>query len=115
VEDVLVQASRRELVVSISTVNWGEMVYVIGRKMSDIDALHWVGRLDSVPVDVVPVDRLLANQAAIFKRRGGISYADCFAAALGYVRNAPVLTGDREFQKVAPEVDIEWLPQRSRA
>jgi predicted nucleic acid-binding protein len=51
--------------------------------------------------------------AGELKARGGISYADCFAAALAIEKNAPLLTGDREFEQVADKVRIVWLKKVS--
>ncbi|MBP9665121.1 MAG: PIN domain-containing protein [Pyrinomonadaceae bacterium] len=47
--------------------------------------------------------------AAGYKAGGGISYADCFAAALAKQTNATLITGDREFKKLESEITIEWL------
>ncbi|NBB99561.1 MAG: hypothetical protein GVY15_01695 [Bacteroidetes bacterium] len=47
--------------------------------------------------------------AANFKVRGGLAYADCFAAARAYMRDGPVVTGDPEFARVEDRVTVEWL------
>ena len=67
--------------------------------------------LDSVQgwTDIVAVDLELAARAAWFKLCGGISYADCFAAALAHRDNLPLLTGDPEFRRVEDVVRIAWL------
>jgi hypothetical protein len=38
-----------------------------------------------------------------------VAYADCFAAALGVMKNCKVVTGDPEFRKMAKEVKTEWI------
>jgi predicted nucleic acid-binding protein len=39
-----------------------------------------------------------------------MSYADCFAAALAKIKNAELVTGDREFKVVEGELKrIRWL------
>jgi predicted nucleic acid-binding protein len=38
-----------------------------------------------------------------------MSYADCFAAALAKIKNAELVTGDREFKQLARDVKIHWL------
>jgi predicted nucleic acid-binding protein len=45
----------------------------------------------------------------VFKARGNISYADCFAAALAKGLGAEVLTGDKEFKVLEGEIGITWL------
>jgi predicted nucleic acid-binding protein len=47
--------------------------------------------------------------AARFKVAGGISYADCFAAALAKSKDAPLVTGDREFEQLKNEIEIIWV------
>jgi hypothetical protein len=50
------------------------------------------------------------REAASLKSRGGMSYADCFAAAAAYLLDCPVLTGDREFTVAeAAGIAVEWL------
>ncbi len=51
----------------------------------------------------------LAARAAYFKGRGGISLADCFAAGLAHREGVPLLTDDREFERVTHGVEVLWL------
>jgi predicted nucleic acid-binding protein len=48
-------------------------------------------------------------QAAIFKAKQRISYADAFAAALAKLRRAELVTGDAEFKVLEKEIRISWL------
>jgi predicted nucleic acid-binding protein len=45
----------------------------------------------------------------VFKTKGKIAYADCFAAALAKDRKAELVTGDNELKQVEGEVKILWL------
>jgi ribonuclease VapC len=56
-------------------------------------------------------DLALARQAAIYKGKHKMAYADCFAAALAKQKNAELITGDPEFKAVEGEVKIGWLPK----
>jgi predicted nucleic acid-binding protein len=47
--------------------------------------------------------------AARLKARGNISYSDCFAAALGQLKQSTVITGDPEFKRVENQVKVRWL------
>jgi predicted nucleic acid-binding protein len=48
--------------------------------------------------------------AASLKATGGLSYADCFAAAAAAILNCPVLTGDKEFAVAeGAGISVEWL------
>lgn len=98
--------------VAMSVVNWGEMLYIVERRTSEVDADRVAAMLDAVPVEIVPVDKPLARRAARFKAQGGMSYADCYAAALAFLRKAIVVTGDPEFRSVEGLLRVEWLPQR---
>jgi hypothetical protein len=44
----------------------------------------------------------------MYKLKDGLSYADCFAAALGKNLAAEVVTGDPEFQRLKGEIKIAW-------
>ncbi|PZS02313.1 MAG: hypothetical protein DLM70_10585 [Chloroflexi bacterium] len=63
------------------------------------ERVHWL-----------PVDEVLMRRAASLKATGGLSYADCYAAAAAALLDCPVLTGDPEF--VAAEkvgIAVSWL------
>jgi predicted nucleic acid-binding protein len=64
-------------------------------------------RIELVPVDVGDLE--LIRQAAAFKATKKMSYADCFAAALAKLRNAELLTGDRDFKAVESDLKVGWL------
>lgn len=92
----------------VTVVNAGEIVYGVERHLGAA-ASHQV--LDSIQhwMDVIPADLELALRAGWFKLRGGISYADCFAAALAHRDGVPLITGDPEFRRVEDVVQIAWL------
>ena len=62
-----------------------------------------------MPIEVVSLDMNLTRDAARFKAAGGRSDVDCFSAALALREDVPLLTGDRQFEMVEGEVEIEWL------
>ncbi len=68
-----------------------------------------LSQFDKYPIEVVDVDRGLTRVAARLKGSVRIAYADCFAAALALKLNAPLVTGDPEFRKLADEVSIHWI------
>jgi predicted nucleic acid-binding protein len=76
-----------------------------GRQRAD-QVAHLISTL---PIEIVPADLELTQQAAEFKAARKMSYADCFAASLAKLRNAELVTGDREFRQVEKEVKIHWL------
>jgi len=48
-------------------------------------------------------------EAAGLKSVHPVTYADCFAAALGIRTKASVITGDPEFKRFGEMVKIEWI------
>jgi len=97
----------------ISTVNLGEVYYIILRERGRQTA-------ESIESELMQADNICvvnatwerSKAAGELKARGGISYADCFAAALAIENNAPLLTGDKEFRKVEDKVKIIWLGEK---
>lgn len=41
--------------------------------------------------------------------KGGLSYADCYSAAMGQLRLAEVITGEPEFPKSREEITLSWV------
>lgn len=93
----------------MSIINWGEIYYNTFRVQGKESAEAVISQLGRYPIEIVDADRSLTYEAAKFKGKFKIAYADCFAAALAYRLNAIVLTGDREFMKLGENVNIEWI------
>ncbi len=93
----------------ITVVNLGEIWYAIARTNSPEVADRYVREIESMGIEVVEADWRLTRQAAMFKARGNISYADCFAAALAKLEGAELVTGDEEFKGLEGDVQIVWI------
>ncbi len=93
----------------LSVVNWGEVFYITLREAGRQRADQVAHLISTLPIEIVPADLELTQQAAEFKAARKMSYADCFAAALAKLRKAELVTGDREFRQVEEEVKIHWL------
>ena len=67
--------------------------------------------LASLPWQVISVDDALVDEGREAQVELSISFADCFAAALAQRYNAPVMTGDPDFKKLAERgvVLVEWI------
>ena len=112
IEKLLIKAESGSPQLLMSVVNWGEIYYSILRgasqEMADAKAHEIAGmQIELVPVDADDLE--LVRQAAAFKATRKMSYADCFAAALAKIKNAELVTGDREFKQLARDVKIHWL------
>jgi len=108
VRNLLLEAESGRLKLSMCVVNLGEMWYSIARLVSPAQADALLEEIRGMSVEIVDADWELTYQAAIFKTMGGLSYADCYAAALGVLRQAEVVTGDPEFQKLGGQITISW-------
>ena len=95
----------------MSRINLGEVLYVAAKEFGMPIAQGLVGQLRSTGIEIVSVQDADVDAAALLKSRYAISYADAFAAQLSIVRNAPLLTGDPEFKKLAAEgvIQLRWL------
>lgn len=100
----------------MTLVNLGEVAYILERASGAAGAdemwanLRAQSRPGGSPVRWLDIDEALVRRAAGIKARGGLSYADAFAAGAASVLNCPVLTGDPEF-RTAEElgITVRWL------
>ena len=112
VERILLKAESGSPKLLMSVVNWGEIYYSILRGASQEMAETKAHEIAGMQIELVPVDANdleLVRQAAAFKATRKMSYVDCFAAALAKIKNAELVTGDREFKQLARDVKIHWL------
>jgi ribonuclease VapC len=109
VRELILQAEAGKLKLLMCVINLGEVWYSIARTTSPKTADHFVQEIQGMAIEFVDADWSLAQQAAIYKARGKISYADCFVAALAKARNAEVLTGDKEFKMLEDDISVLWL------
>ena len=109
VADIIADAKEDATPLLMSVINAGEVWYALARRRSVADAdtaLRW---LREIGIDLVDADLELTRTAASYKAKGGISYADCFAAALAKHHKATLVTGDTEFKRLESEISIDWL------
>lgn len=111
VEDILVAASEGSHHLLLSVVNWGEVYYAALRAGGETLAEARAAEITSLPIEIIGVgdDLGLVRLAATFKARGGLSYADAFAAALAKENKAELVTGDLEFKALQKDIKIQWL------
>jgi ribonuclease VapC len=105
----MIHARDRDNKLLLSVVNWGEIYYIVCRAAGKNAAEEALKNIDTLPIEIIPVDREIAYAAAGFKSRFKMSYADCFAAALAKLHKAELVTGDREFKPLGGEIKIAWL------
>jgi ribonuclease VapC len=109
VSSLFTDAAARQCRLLMTSVNVGEIYYVVLRARGE-DALSQVNQaLTTLPIEVIDADLALAEAAARLKARHHMSYADCFAAGLAQLREGDVVTGDPEFRAVEADVTVRWL------
>ena len=109
VESFFIAAIEKDTPILMTSVNFGEVYYIILRECGQERASQIEKIIATLPIEMVDVDRELAREAGRFKATKKISYADCFAAALAKRSKAELITGDEEFRAVENEVRIAWL------
>jgi predicted nucleic acid-binding protein len=109
VENLIHDAEQGKVKLAICVINMGEIWYSIARKTSPESADHYIQEIQGMAIEIVLPDWLLTHQASIYKAKGNISYADCFAAALAKILGSEVVTGDKEFKMLENEIGISWL------
>jgi predicted nucleic acid-binding protein len=108
-ESLLTEARDRGAALWISNINLGELWYSLARRHSAPFANQQLQALEELGIERVDADWPLTLQAAHYKSRHKMSYADAFAAALSKSRNAPLVTGDAEFRSLEKEIKIQWV------
>jgi ribonuclease VapC len=93
----------------ITVINAGEVWYTVAREVSTEAADQSFKDIADLGINIIEADWNLTLQAARFKAKSRIAYADCFAAALAKREGAPLVTGDLEFKRVERDIPIIWV------
>ncbi len=95
---------------SITSVNWCEVLYSARLKAGPFVEAVAVRGFRALPIAVVDCDERLAAHAAEVKARFGLGLGDCFAAGLALALGAPLLTGDVDFLPLEEHgLQIDWV------
>ncbi|OGZ98133.1 MAG: hypothetical protein A3C07_04900, partial [Candidatus Sungbacteria bacterium RIFCSPHIGHO2_02_FULL_47_11] len=86
VQGLLSKAAESEKRLLMTTVNVGEVYYLLIRDHGLEEADRIIQFIETLPIDFVPVDQELAKQAAIYKATKKLAYVDCFVAALAKLK-----------------------------
>ena len=114
VERLLNEAISGDLVLLISAVNWGEVICAVAHRQGLSAATELLNKLSGLRIAVVPCSSEDAAEAALFKARYKIPYADAFAACLAKHNSASLVTADYDFKTIpAGMLKIEFLPRKS--
>ncbi|MBI3851392.1 MAG: PIN domain-containing protein [Verrucomicrobia bacterium] len=109
VRDLFHKAADADKPMLISAVNWAEVLYRMQKKHGK-EGWETARRFEhTMPLDVAPLDRELAESAAHLKNEHELGLADAFAAALAKHKKAELVTADTEFKPLEKEIKINWL------
>jgi ribonuclease VapC len=109
VRSLLIEATEVRRSLWMTNINLGEVWYMLARRNSGAYASQQLAELGQICIERVDIDWPMVLEAADYKSRHKISYADAFAAALAKQRHAELVTGDREFRALESEIKIHWL------
>jgi predicted nucleic acid-binding protein len=109
IEELIVTAHEEQIPIYMSIVNLGEVWYIIAREVSEEEANASIKILRDLRIQFEDADWSLTLEAARFKSKNKMSYADCFAAALAKSKKADLVTGDKEFMPLDGEIKISWI------
>lgn len=109
VEDLIATAHEEQIPIYMSVVNVGEVWYTIAREVSEEDANASMKFLRDLRIQFEDANWELTQEAARFKSKNKMSYADAFAAALAKVKKADLVTGDAEFKPLEEQIKIAWV------
>lgn len=111
VERLLEEGQRNDAPLFMSSVSWGEVVYVVWKRHGENSAREAEATVADMPIVFVAADFGRATRAAVLKQRYGLAYADAFAAELAIERGAWLVTADPEFSKMEKALAVYPLPR----
>jgi predicted nucleic acid-binding protein len=109
VRALLHEAHEHRAGVAISVLNWGEVFYLLWERRGEEKANRTLSQISRLPLEIVPVDLAIALKAGQIKAVHKIPYVDSVAAALAVLRQATLVTSDRDFEKLGRHFPILWI------
>ena len=109
VEHLFTDAFRRSAPVLMSVVNWGEVFYHSWQQRGEESARRTIADLSRLPLELVSVDATQSLRAGEIKAHHKIPYVDCLAASLAMIRQAVLVTSDRDFEKLGRRIEVLWI------
>ena len=109
IADLIANAHEDGIPIYMTVVNVGEVWYITAREISEEVANNIVKELNDLKIEFVDANWEITQNAARFKSKNRMSYADCYAAALTRIKNGVLVTGDTEFNAIEAQIDIQWV------
>ncbi len=109
VKDLFTKAAESEKNLLMTTVNLGEVYYVLVRNHGVEEAEKILQLIETFPIEFVEIDMALAKQAALYKVTLKLSFVDSLAAALTKLRKGELVTKDKDFKAIEQEIKVSWV------
>ena len=109
VRQLFLDASADKCALLMTSVNWGEVRYILTHYYAKTDPQKVGQALQSLPVHVVNVDQEIVSVAGDLKIEYKIGYCDAIAAALAKLHKAECVTTDRDFNVLKNEIKIHLI------
>lgn len=109
IKDLFVKAAEGGKNILMTTVNWGEVFYVLVKNYGTGEAERIQHAIETFPIEFVPPDLALSKQAALYKSIKKLPYVDCFAAALARFHKGELVTSDKDFKTIEDEIKVMWI------
>ncbi len=114
VERLFKQASAGDIQLLMSAVNWAEVLYVVLKAYGPPAMAAIESRMLSLPMQMISLDAINAKDAAEFRFKHKIPFADSFAGALALVNKATLVTADFDFHGVSAPPKVHLLPTKAK-
>lgn len=113
---LLERAHDRQIEIKIAAVNWGEVVYTSVRAKGVSFAVELAAMLQTLPLTVQACGAAAATEAALFKEKFKVPYADAFAGSLAQKEAAVLVTADFDFKNIPSDaLKMEFLPAKKKS
>ncbi len=109
VGDIIADAHENGDQLLMTVINAGEVWYIVAREASEAEAERSLAELKEIGVEILDADWKLTREAAGFKAKYRMSFADCFAAAIAKEKKAVLVTGDPEFKQVQSVIQLLFV------
>ena len=109
VKDLFTKAAESEKNLLMTTVNLGEVYYVLVRNHGLEEAEKILQLIETFPIEFVEIDIALAKQAALYKATLKLPFVDSLAAALTKLRKGELVTKDKDFKAIEQEIKVSWV------
>jgi len=93
----------------VSAVTWADVSQAVATAGGDGNGPKALQAVETLPLEIVPVDREMAEMAASIKMSTKLSLVDCFAVSLAKLRRATLVTGNSGIQDLKIGIDIELV------